>query len=901
MLLWLNGMTNTSIKHPMENMMDEYHTNPTNIIPLLAEDEFFIQAKNLNQKVIEFIDAHKISITEQLLDLIVQQIDQVTESNHDHVIIFPILSIEFFELDLPPLTQVILQETTIKTLFEGLHKTPDQIHEPQWSNIQRLFALILSKEPKQVCQTIFKLDLLKLFLNHLESATVNSILIQLFNPENGNNEDKKLEVLELGFRGFDVMEEMSVLNFTYLIHEIMTRYFSSDLCHKLVQFIVSKQIIQQMFKCLRANHDKLFLAKSSAHILSLISNYYSYTMQNINIYEEIPIKKIIDENPEIAYHHQLTLDFEQTDFMNTFIQEMNLFVESFNQILENDNKRLRTLRLKLLEIFDNLTRISNIKLWKQMNQLKLFNQIVQIYFKYKNSDIFHSIFEKLLLYILNRAISDFHPYWCTILIEDINIYTLVSENIKSKNTIPGYIYLLANHLTWFQKELNDKLVIDGSLAKYYYQLKKIEEVILLNDQWRRASPIFNITFQKNSVQLGSSQPGSSSNIAVSSEPVIHNANDQQLNNANAQCLFNKVKNNQSNIASISGDEPPEFESPEKHEEKIQQHSQPDEYQYETKKSPEKFNIQISPQKNQDEFVEVPAAPPQIIIPYNQVQVKGTDYKFVEGVYLQPTSPTKPQHQEQQVISEQINLISINKEEKTPEKNQNEKKNDMMSISLQDFVRPIDRVKFSSDSKSESQQNDKLPSPNKKVQDVIKKYNMSKSVTFGQANMGNNKQTENLSLSRKKSMESSLRLKQIDQVNNEEFKILKTNKEDTKILTSDNKRILMVDELDKEPEVNSLRNSLVNLTNMSFSSTSSKKRTIKFKKSKKTQSIGQEANLNVSIPEELQSNKGIVFSLSSSNSLRDSFVSSQSSITEEKKFRQANKKDQRFLNYIRNIK
>ncbi|CAK90530.1 unnamed protein product (macronuclear) [Paramecium tetraurelia] len=894
MLLWLNGMTNPSIKHPMETMMDEYHANPTNIIPLLAEDEFFIQAKNLNTKIAS--EKHQQNSSQHL---IVQQIDQVTETNHDHVVIFPILSIEFFELDLPPLTQMILQETAIQTLFAGLKKTPDQIHEPQWSNIQRLFALMLSKEPKQVCQNIFKSDSLKLFLNHLESATVNSILIQLFNPENGDYEDAKLEVLELGFRGFDVMEEMSVLNFTYLIHEIMTRYFSSDFCHKLVQFIVSKQIILQMFKCLRANHDKLFLAKSSAHILSLISNYYSYTMQNINIYEETPTKKIIDENPEIAYHHQLTLEFEQTDFMNTFIQEMNLLVESFNQILENDNKRLRTLRLKLLEIFDNLTRISNIKLWKQMNQLKLFNQIVQIYFKYKNSDIFHSIFEKLLLYILNRAISDFHPYWCTILIEDINIYSLVSENITSKNTIPGYIYLLANHLTWFQKELNEKLLIDGSLAKYFQQLKKIEEDILLNDQWRRASPIFNITFQKNSVQLGASQPGSATNIPVSSEPVIHNANDQQLNNTNAQCLFNKVKNNQSNIASISGDEPPEFESPEKHEEKAQ-NTQSDEYQYETKKSPEKFNIKNSPEAKQDEFAEVPANPPSIIVPYNQEQAKGTDYKFVEGVYLQPTSPTKVQHSEQQVSQEQTNPSDYN--DTTPEKNQNEKKTEMMSISLQDFVRPIDRVKFSSDSKKESQQNDKLASPNTKVQDVIKKYsNMSKSVTFGQANMGNNKQTDNLSLTRKKSMESSLRLKQLDQVQSEEFKILKTNKEDTKILTSDNKRILMVDELDKEPDVNSLRNSLVNLSNVSFSSTSSKKRTIKFKKSKRIQSVGQEANLNVSIPEELQANKGMVFSLSSSNSLRDSFLSSQSSVTEEKKFRQVSKRDKVFLNYIRNIK
>ncbi|CAD8049068.1 unnamed protein product [Paramecium sonneborni] len=900
MLLWLNGMTNTSIKHPMDTMMDEYHANPINIVPLLAEDEFFIQAKNLNPKVIDFIRQHQKSITTQLLDLIVQQIDEVTETNHDQVVVFPILSIEFFELDLPPLTQMILQETAIQTLFAGLLKTPDQIHEPQWSNIQRLFALLLSKEPKLVCQTIFKFDLLKLFLNHLESATVNSILIQLFNPEYANFEENKLDLLQLGFQNFELTEEMSVLNFTYLIHEIMTRYFSNDLCEKLVQYIVSKQIILQMFQCLRVNHDKLFLAKSSAHILSLISNYYSYKMQNINIFEENITQKLMDENSEIAYHYQLTLDFEQTDFMKTFINEMNLFVESFNKILENDHLRLRTLRLKLLEIFDNLARISNIKLWKQMNQLKLFNQIVQIYFKYSNSDIFHSIFEKLLLYILNRAISDFHPYWCTILVDDINIYSLISEKITSKNTIPGYIYLLANHLSWFQKELKDKLDIDGSLAKYYQQLKHIDEVILLNDQWRRANPIFNIIFQKNQIQLGTSQPGSESNIPISSEPVIHNGNDQQLTNVNAQCLFNKVKNNnQSNIACISGDQPPEFESPEKLEDQTQ-NIQPEEYEYEPRKSPEKLNIQVSPK--QDEF-QVPTDLPQTLISYNQEQIKVADYKFVEGVYLQPTSPTKSQQQSElsQNNQEKQNIIQPNSVESSPDTNQNEQKVEIMSISLQDFVQPINKHKFSSDNKNQ-QLNEKLPSPNKKVEDIIKKYsNMSKSVTFGQANFGNNKPIDNLSLKRKKSMESSLRLKQLDQVQSEDFKILKTNKEVTKILTSDNKSILMVDELDKEQEVNSLRDSLVNINNMSFSSTSSKRRTIKFKKPNKTKSIGQEVNLNVSIPEELQANKGIVFSLSSSNSLRDSFVSNQSSITEEKKFRQANKKDQKFLNYIRNIK
>lgn len=105
--------------------------------------------------------------------------------------------------------------------------------------------------------------------------------------------------------------------------------------------------------------------------------------------------------------------------------------------------------MKLLEIFDNLTRISNLKLWKHMNSLKLLNQIVQIYFKYPNADIFHSIFEKLLLYILNRAISDFHPYWCLVIFDEIDLCTVVSELIVPKHTILGHVHMLANHLLWF--------------------------------------------------------------------------------------------------------------------------------------------------------------------------------------------------------------------------------------------------------------------------------------------------------------------------------------------------------------------------------------------------------------------------------------------------------------------
>lgn len=44
----------------------------------------------------------------------------------------------------------------------------------------------------------------------------------------------------------------------------------------------------------------MYLTKSCAHILSLISNYYSYSMQNI------VIDNMDDNAPETVYHKQLT-------------------------------------------------------------------------------------------------------------------------------------------------------------------------------------------------------------------------------------------------------------------------------------------------------------------------------------------------------------------------------------------------------------------------------------------------------------------------------------------------------------------------------------------------------------------------------------------------------------------
>lgn len=68
------------MRHPIEGMMEDFASGKeTSIRPLLADDEFFIQAKNGNAKVSEFIKQHAPSIGTQLLEMIVQQIDEVDD------------------------------------------------------------------------------------------------------------------------------------------------------------------------------------------------------------------------------------------------------------------------------------------------------------------------------------------------------------------------------------------------------------------------------------------------------------------------------------------------------------------------------------------------------------------------------------------------------------------------------------------------------------------------------------------------------------------------------------------------------------------------------------------------------------------------------------------------------
>lgn len=95
------------------------------------------------------------------------------------------------------------------------------------------------------------------------------------------------------------MKGSEALNFMLLVHEIMTRFMMSESSNEIMNYLVSLQAISRVYEVFKARKS-IYLMKAAVHILSLVSNYYSYSMQNITIIDEA----VTDGGTE--YHSQLS-------------------------------------------------------------------------------------------------------------------------------------------------------------------------------------------------------------------------------------------------------------------------------------------------------------------------------------------------------------------------------------------------------------------------------------------------------------------------------------------------------------------------------------------------------------------------------------------------------------------
>lgn len=140
----------------------------------------------MNFRVAEFIKKEATQIAQQFLELIVQDIQEVNESNYDNVAVFPLLAVEFLELDLLPLTDLFLNPNSSQIFLQNtfaLLLTDTTLPEPQWANLQRLFTLLITKDPVRISQFLFNqqegipITYVHRFLNHMYSATATAMII----------------------------------------------------------------------------------------------------------------------------------------------------------------------------------------------------------------------------------------------------------------------------------------------------------------------------------------------------------------------------------------------------------------------------------------------------------------------------------------------------------------------------------------------------------------------------------------------------------------------------------------------------------------------------------------------------------------------------------------------------
>lgn len=70
------------------------------------------------------------------------------------------------------------------------------------------------------------------------------------------------------------------------------------------------------------------------------------------------------------------------------------------------------MKLDYNQIVDNVVRITDIELWNKIDNSNIMEVILNLVKKFKSSDIFITYVNNMITFILDRAISDFHPFWC---------------------------------------------------------------------------------------------------------------------------------------------------------------------------------------------------------------------------------------------------------------------------------------------------------------------------------------------------------------------------------------------------------------------------------------------------------------------------------------------------------
>ncbi|CAK56286.1 unnamed protein product (macronuclear) [Paramecium tetraurelia] len=439
----------------IEQLIQEAHSD---LRVLLFNETFtkYIEASDL--MAIEFLCYN----AKQLLQILFVNYDEIQPIQYDTYSILMTKVWDIVELNIEEILQQI--EVHFYHLFEIL--TYKFIPDVQWAQAFKILQLIQKRSQILITESLnANNQLLQNFLPYIYNNSVAQVLLIYF--ENQFHR-QQLEILQIGIQQYSKFDYSSAINFTYLIHEIMVRIQTKE----LLEYLLSSQVLLIVNDVLSQETFHFIVRKNAAHVISLISNYYSLDLQNL----------YLDE----PYNQPITEEFRKTEFFRYF----NII--SIKNILEKTLTRsckVGLLDVKLIEIIDNIVRISDIELWQRVEQSNVMETIINLVKKYNHSDIFIQYVYNMIAFILDRALNDFHPFWCLQLLTKNKLQTLQIKRIDRQ-------------LFAFEQQLQIKLIRDSDFLPYYDELKQIESTLKRSQVWKVIKEQIEIHEDKHKFKLG---------------------------------------------------------------------------------------------------------------------------------------------------------------------------------------------------------------------------------------------------------------------------------------------------------------------------------------------------------------------------------------------------------------
>ncbi|CAD8150270.1 unnamed protein product [Paramecium pentaurelia] len=442
----------------IEQLIQDAHSD---LRVLLLNDTFtkYIEASDLI--TIEFLCQN----AKQLLQILFVNYEEIQPMQYDTYSILITKVWEIIELNIEEILQQI--EINFNHLFEIL--AYKFIPDVQWAQAFKILQLIQKRSQIIITNSLNTNNLLlQHFLPYIYNNSVAQLLLIYFDNQ---FHQQQLDFLQIGIQQYQNFDFSSAINFTYLIHEIMVRIQTKE----LMQYLISNQVMMIANDIIQKDTLHFIVRKNAAHIISLISNYYSLDLQNI----------YLDE----PYNQQITEEFRKTEFFRNF----NII--SIKNILDNTllrHSKVGLLDVKLIEIIDNIVRISDIELWQRVDQSNVMETIINLIKKYNHSDILIQYFYNMIAFILERALNDFHPFWCLQLLTKNKLYTLQIKRIDKQ-------------LYAFEQQLQIKLIRDSDFLPYYNELKVIESTLKKSQVWKSIKEYIEKYEDKNKFKLGEDQ------------------------------------------------------------------------------------------------------------------------------------------------------------------------------------------------------------------------------------------------------------------------------------------------------------------------------------------------------------------------------------------------------------